>query len=133
MLYNKESVMTCLRFTILICALIGAAVHAEEKSDGIGYATVNDALTSLKSKDRTEISIQGGWTIVQDNVLGNMVLWSFAPETHEAHPAAVKRTVLEKDDTVFIRMEALCQASKLVCDSLMEEFKKLNDRIRESM
>jgi hypothetical protein len=132
-LYNKESAMTCFRFTILICVLIGAAAHAEEKSDGIGYATVDDALTSLKSKIGTDISIQGGWTIVQDNELGNMVLWSFTPENHEAHPAAVKRTVLEKDDTVFIRMEALCQASKLACDSLMEEFKKLNDRIRESM
>lgn len=125
--------MGCLRFTIFSCVLISTAVYAEEKNTGIGYATVDDALTSLKSKDGADISIQGGWTIVQDSELGNMVLWSFTPKTHEAHPAAVKQTVLEKDGTIFIRMEALCQASKLACDNLMEEFQKLNDRIRESM
>jgi len=125
--------MSCSRFSLLFFILISTFVNAEETSNGIGYATVTDALTSLKSKDGASISVQGGWTIVQDSELGNMVLWSFTPESHDAHPTAVKRTVLEKDGYISIRMEALCQSSKVACDSLIEEFKKLNDKIRASM
>lgn len=64
---------------------------------------------------------------------GNHVLWSFTPEGHAAHPAAVKRTVLEKDGAVFIDMKVLCFGTQAACDKLVEEFKQLNERIKESM
>ena len=60
-------------------------------------------------------------------------MWSFTPESHPAHPAAIKREVIERDGMVYIDMNALCQAEKRECDALIEQFKEINGKIRESM
>ena len=64
---------------------------------------------------------------------GDRILWTFTPEWHSAHPTAVKREVIEKDGKVFIEMSVLCQSSKPECDQLVEQFEQLNDNIRKSM
>lgn len=99
------------------------------ENSSIGYKTVELALQALKNKDDTKLSIQGGWTIVEDKEESNLVLWSFTPESHPAHPAAIKRKVLEKNQAIYIQMSALCQAKKAECDKLMKEFEQLNKNI----
>ena len=104
-----------------------------KKTSSIGYATVNEALESLKNKAGTDVSVQGGWTIISDKENGNMVLWSFSPENHDAYPAAIKRIIVKKDGSIYIQMKALCQAKKKACDKLIEEFKELNAKISEQI
>ncbi|MDO6692674.1 molecular chaperone DnaJ [Aliiglaciecola sp. 3_MG-2023] len=102
------------------------------KAEGIGYDTVADAIEQLKQKDGTKTSVQGGWTIIEDSQDTSMVLWSFTPDIHPAHPTAVKRKVVERDNKIYIHMTALCQAEKVACDKLMSEFEKLNKQIMGS-
>jgi hypothetical protein len=124
-----------LKYLLIIAfALVPTCSYANSKEQStIGYATVKEALDSLKEKAGTDVSTQGGWTIISDKENGNMVLWSFTPENHDAHPAAIKRTVFEQDGSVNIRMTALCQAKKDPCDKLIEEFKELNAQIGKQM
>jgi hypothetical protein len=98
---------------------------------GIGYPTVAAALDALKSKSGATLSVQGGWTIVNDSVAN--AIWSFTPPDHPAYPAAVRRGLVQRDGGVHMEMTALCQASKAACDQLMEEFKQLNARMAQSM
>jgi len=97
----------------------------------IGYPTVAAALEALRARSDANVSVQGGWTIV--NVGSERSIWSFTPPEHPAHPAAIKRTLVLRDGAAFIDMRALCQADKAACDKLIEEFNQLNARIRESM
>ncbi|MFY8274248.1 molecular chaperone DnaJ [Pseudoalteromonas sp. SSDWG2] len=99
------------------------------ESSLIGYKTVELALNALKNKEGTNLSIQGGWTIIEDKEESNLVLWSFTPDSHPAHPAAIKRKVVEKNQKIYIQMSALCQAKKEHCDKLMQEFEQLNQNI----
>ena len=99
------------------------------ESSSIGYKTVELALQTLKSKEGANLSIQGGWTIIKDKEDSNLVLWSFTPDSHPAHPAAIKRKIVEKNQKIYIQMSALCQAKREDCDKLMQEFEQLNQNI----
>lgn len=108
---------------------VPAAPETAEKK-GIGYPTVSAALEALRTRTDVAISSHGGWTIVTDS--GRRTFWSFTPPGHPAHPAAVKRTVVEKDGAIFIEMGALCQSERVACDKLISEFQALSDMIREA-
>ncbi|HEY9041276.1 MAG TPA: hypothetical protein VIN66_03765 [Rheinheimera sp.] len=99
------------------------------ESSSIGYKTVELALNALKNKEGTNLSVQDGWTIIEDKEESNLVLWSFTPDSHPAHPAAIKRKVVEKNQKIYIQMSALCQAKQEDCDKLMQEFEQLNQNI----
>ena len=126
-----------MKFNVLIGIVVSLILFPAfaNCSEGIGFKTVDEALSALKIKVGVSVSVQGGWTIVEDSEKGNMVLWSFTPSSHPAHPAAVKRTVIEKDKHkhIYIQMKALCQASKVECDSLIAEFEALNKKIQGSL
>jgi len=62
-----------------------------------------------------------------------LTLWSFTPEGHPAYPAVVKRQMVEKDGAWYVNMNALCEATKAACDKLIEDFKVLNERMRQSI
>lgn len=79
---------------------VGDAAEAE-KNDSIGYSSVSEALQALQARPDAKISVHQGWTIVDVNNGKDMTLWSFAPEDHPAHPAAIKRDILEKDGSVY--------------------------------
>jgi len=97
--------------------------------DSIGYPSVQAALDALRHNPSAKFKQEAGWTIVTD---GN-VFWSFTPQTHPAHPAAVKRTVFEKDGAIYIQMSALCQSDKAPCDKLIEDFKVLNGKVQAEL
>lgn len=98
---------------------------------GIGYPTVAAALTALKARSDVDISVQGGWTIVDDKPAN--AVWSFTPAHHPAHPAVVRRAVVSRGGAAVMDMTALCQASKAACDKLMDEFNELNARMSQSI
>jgi hypothetical protein len=99
----------------------------------IGFATVAEALSTLHTKPgvQVEITKPDAWTII--NEPGN-VQWSFTPSTHNAYPAVVRRAIkVNAEGGVYIEMSALCQAEKEPCDKLLEDFKDLNERIRQTI
>lgn len=109
---------------VLLAVLIPFLGHGQE---GVGYPSVAAALEALKARSDVRLSVQGGWTIVDDPRDGS--LWSFTPPSHPAHPAVVKRNPAQKDGAMYIQMRALCQADKAACDKLIEEFQELNRKI----
>jgi hypothetical protein len=119
--------------TLLIGTLLAPLLvmaQAQDVESGIGYPTVAAALEALKAKNGVKISIQGGWTIVED--ASDNSFWSFTPPGHPAHPTAVKRYAVQKDGATSIQMKALCQTEKAACDKLIAEFTALNERIAQN-
>lgn len=114
------------RIALLLLAATSAFGQQAEPERGIGYPSVAAALEALKARSDVQISDHQGWTVVNDP--REAAFWSFTPPGHPAHPAAVKRKVVERDGQSWIDMRALCQADKAACDKLMEEFQALNRR-----
>jgi hypothetical protein len=104
----------------------GSPVSAQSK---IGYATVEEARKAVVALPGARASEQEGWLIVEQA----LSLWSFTPRGHEAHPAVVKRTVVERDGQVFLDMTVLCEAPRPACDRLIEDFHALNEQARRSL
>ena len=115
----------------VLCAPAKAQQSNPSGQSSIGYPSVAAALAALRAKPDVRIATQGGWTIVDDRA--DKSIWSFTPAGHPAHPAAVKRTIVEKNGGIYIDMKVLCQASKSECDKLVDEFKVLNEQARKSM
>jgi len=116
--------------TALLVVASSATAQQQPSESEIGYPTVAAALEALKARPDVKISVRDGWTIINDPTSG--AVWSFTPPNHPAHPAAVKRTVVQKNGQVFLDMRALCQASKAACDKLISEFRELNEKAAES-
>jgi hypothetical protein len=97
----------------------------EAPNSTIGYASAAEALAALRVKPGVEISTQKGWTVATDSPA--RTIWSFTPAAHPAHPAAVKRSVVQQGDQVSLEMKVLCQAGKAACDDLVRDFTALNE------
>ena len=98
----------------------------------IGYPSVAAALADLHSNPDVKFSVQNGWTIAEDR--SHFTLWSFPPEGDPAYPSAVKRTAVQQPDgIVTMDMRILCHSTQAACDKLVEDFKALNERMRESL
>lgn len=118
-------------FLVTANAAVAQQTSADSPAPPIGYSSVAAALEDLKTRRDVSISVQGGWTIVSEPAIKS--LWSFTPDSHPAHPAVVRRTVIQRGDEILINMKGLCQASKDACDKLMAEFEALNAQMRENM
>ena len=117
---------------ILVASCAYAQPESEaEQTSSIGYPSVAAAMDALRAQKDVSISVRDGWTVVTEK--GGLTLWSFTPPTHEAHPAAVKRAASEKDGAWYITMNVLCQADRAPCDKLVEDFKTLNEQMRQSI
>src|SRR4051794_25827629 len=80
---------------VFLCGIAQAQSDAASPSEGrssIGYASVQDALDTLKTKPGVQINVTkpDAWTTV--NEPGN-VQWSFTPTNHSAYPAVVRREI----------------------------------------
>lgn len=106
-------------------------IFAAAALDGVGYPSAAAALNALKARGDVTISEEGGWTIADDK--RNRTLWSFTTPGHPAHPAAVRRTVLMENGQASIRMAALCQAKQEACDAMLEEFRRMNTALQQSL
>lgn len=108
-----------------------AAADGEPKliidAAGFPYASVDAAMDALLDNRETEIQVKQGWTEVTGMLDGVHTHWAFTPSSHPAHPAAVRRTPLEKDGEIWVQMTYRCEAKQReACDALIEEFRKRN-------
>ncbi|WP_426341811.1 DUF4019 domain-containing protein [Pseudoduganella sp. S-14] len=99
--------------------------------DSIGYPSAAAALEALKARGDVAITEEGGWTVADDKA--GHTLWSFTRPGHPAHPAAVRRTVVVENGQASIRMNALCQAKREACDNMLEEFRRMNAALQQSL
>ena len=122
------------RFSLILLALLYfPALGAQQAtaSSPIGYATIEEAFNALKSDPGAGMKEYEGWTIFNQKGGGKYVLWSFTPVDHPAHPSAIRREVVKKEGEIFIKMDALCDSNRLDCDLLIDQFKKINERIKQ--
>jgi hypothetical protein len=112
-----------------VVAITGLAV-AQGAADQ-NYATAAQALRALRDKPGVKVSVQSGWTVIEDRAA--LSVWSFAPVGHRAYPAAIQRKVVQDNGHVFVKMNVLCEASKSDCDALVAEFGKLNEHVRNDL
>jgi hypothetical protein len=128
--------------TALIIALGVAAVIAltigapaqqakDNAASDFGYPSVAAALEGMRVKSGTRSSVQDGWTVVEDSATKS--IWSFAPQGHPAHPAVVRRTVVQEGNNISIQMSILCEAAKAACDKLAADFAELNNQMRRNL
>ena len=115
--------------TLLYLPALGAQQAAE--SSPIGYATIEEAFNALNADPAAGMQEHEGWTIFNQKGEGKYVLWSFTPLDHPAHPTAIRREVVKKEGEIFIKMDALCDSDQLDCDLLIDQFKKINERIKQ--
>lgn len=118
--------MVAQRTRALLALLVGStcAVHAqpatelpEADASTIGYPTVQAALEALQNKTGVTFRTQDGWRIAQDDE--ELAVYMFTPRDHPAYPTVIKRSVFNRDGSSYIGTNALCEASKTVCDALM--------------
>lgn len=111
--------------------MLNFLIFAAAVTTSIDYPSAEAALASLKAREDVKLSVEGGWTIADDKA--NRTLWSFTQPGHPAHPAAVRRTVVLENGQPSIRMTSLCQASRLACDNMLEEFRRMNAALQQSL
>lgn len=127
-----------MNFTYIVIALLMASLSinaaASEEDGPIPFKTVEEALKSLESDPKTELTEYEGWKIFKQKQNGRYILWSFTPDNHPAHPTVVRRAIVKLNGELTIDMDALCYSTRIFCDSLMEDFKQINEGIiqRES-
>lgn len=122
------------RFSLILLALIYLpAVGAQQtpETSPIGYASIEDAFNALSADPAAGMKEYEGWTVFNQKGDGKYILWSFTPVDHPAHPSAIRREVVKKDGEIYIKMDALCDSNQLDCDLLIDQFKKINERIRQ--
>ncbi|MCP4874764.1 MAG: hypothetical protein GY896_04715 [Gammaproteobacteria bacterium] len=61
------------------------------------------------------------------------MLWSFTPDDHATHPTVVRREIANQGGEILITMDAICHSGKFDCDQLIDEFNKINERIKQTM
>ncbi len=123
--------------TIVILVLVGCA--NAKKDNELGYQgrqnnKAIETLESLKNDSNVTFRIVQQWTIANKNTDTEKVVWSFTPKNHEAFPSVVRRAVKKKKNgEVFLVTNVRCGASKATCDRLVQEFIKLNNKVKNSV
>lgn len=105
--------------------LLGTTVRADEGD--IGYPSVEAARTALSARSDVRMARADGWLTIEDPAA--MTLWTFAPETDPAHPAAIKRSVIEEEGRIVLRMDIRCEGDDAACDALQTHFLSLNEAV----
>lgn len=120
-------------FLSMVFFVSGVAAQEITERSPIGYATVEAAFRALESNPEAKITEYEGWTIFNQKGDGSYILWSFTPDQHPAHPSAIRREIVKKDDQILINMNALCESGKFECDQLIDQFKRINENIKQKM
>ena len=115
----------------LLFAVFSVGIAAAQSAEGSGYSTARQALEALRARPGVNISVQSGWTVIEDRA--NLTVWSFTPSGHRAYPAAIERKVVQEGSNIFVKMNVLCEAPKPDCDAVVAEFETLNSRVRQEV
>jgi hypothetical protein len=112
-----------------------SGADTQKRTAVIGYASVAEAMRVLKEKPGSSVTVTepDRWTIIREAAPA-YTQWSFTPVGHYAHPAVVRRGIkIAENGDVSIETTSLCEAQKLSCDKLLEEFQQMNARAKQSV
>ncbi len=123
--------MSVLQALALILANLDFARAQGAVNEKPEYATAAQALGGLRAKPGIKVSMQSGWTVIEDR--STLSVWSFPPASHRAYPTAIQRKVVQEGSNIFIKMNVLCEAPKPDCDAVVAEFRELNGRVRHDL
>jgi len=121
-------------FAALVLTAVFADIAVAQNTPGKTdreYTTAASALEAMRAKSGVKISVQSGWTVIEDR--STMSLWSFTPSGHPAHPAAIHRRVVQEGNNVVMKMDVLCEAPKPACDKVVADFQGLNQQVRKDI
>lgn len=99
--------------------------------NSIDFNSVDDALAALEANPKATLTEYEGWKVFNVKENGVYNLWSFTLAVHPAHPSVVKRSKFKKNGELFIGMDAICVSTQIFCDALMEDFKAINENIKQ--
>jgi hypothetical protein len=119
--------------TIVPAVLMATCVCAQPaglRAPAEEYPSVAAALEAIRTKSGVKVTIQSGWTVLQD--AASTTVWSFTPPSHPAYPAALRRSIVEHDGASVVKSDAMCEAEKSACDQLMAEVHELDQRMIEA-
>jgi hypothetical protein len=116
---------------VLVIALADVAAAQSAVGEAPEYPTATAALNALRGKSGVNISMQSGWTVIEDK--STLSLWSFTPPGHAAYLSAIHRKVVQEGNNIFLKMDVLCAATKPVCEALVADFEKLNGKVRDDL
>jgi hypothetical protein len=116
------------RGSILLCAVLLPALSAEQStkvviSEGnyIGYATVADALATLKSQALMAVpGLNGGVSFAEPD---NKTTWTFTGKDDPAYPSAVRYVYTRSGGVLHVELTILCEASDGPCDKFRSEIR----------
>ena len=118
---------------ILCCVFLLSSVVMAEKSKSIGYDSVEQAFAALESDPNAVLTEYEGWKIFNKKEGNTYVLWSFTPPFHFAASSVIRRSIVNSDGEVQITMDALCHSAKIYCDALIEQFRVINKKLKNTM
>jgi hypothetical protein len=84
------------------------------EGDYIGYATVADAIATLKARGLMEFPAFNGYvSFVEPD---NKTTWTFTQQGSPAHPAAVRYVYTRSGGVLNVEITVLCQAAEEACE-----------------
>jgi hypothetical protein len=95
------------------------------------FPTVAAARKALQSDPGMTSTSYEGWTFFDDAT--RKAQWAFAPDTHAAHPAAIRRAAVEGDGHLVIEISLLCEGAKEACSRVLKDFEEMKGRRLESL
>ena len=95
------------------------------------FPTVAAARKALQSEPGMTSTSYEGWTFVDD--AARKAQWAFAPDTHAAHPAAIRRAAVERDGHLVIEISLLGEGAKEACSRVLKDFEEMKGRKLESL
>ncbi len=120
-----------LRFATGLSLLLTATTALAQSTDAIPYPTVAAALEGMRAKAGVSVRTESGFTVVEDAI--TMAIWTFTPAGHAAHPAVIRRAIVQRGNDIFVDMQVKCEAAKPACETLTAEFQALTDQLRQSL
>jgi hypothetical protein len=113
---------------LVFCAVSCTARSSEQPSklvvtEGryIGYATVADALATLKSEGLTGVpASNGAISFVEPD---NKVAWTFAGKDDPAYPSTVRYVYTMRDGVLQAEVTILCEASAGRCEKFRSDIR----------
>jgi biopolymer transport protein ExbD len=114
--------------SILLCAVLLPARSAQQStkvviSEGnyIGYATVDDALATLKSQGLMALpGLNGEVSFAEPD---NKTTWTFTGKHDPAYPSAVRYVTTRSGDVLHVELTILCEASDGPCDKFRSDIR----------
>jgi hypothetical protein len=97
----------------------------------IPYSSPEEALESLSSKPGVSIREENDWYIANDS--NENTIWSITQKTNPAYPAIVKRTLVEENGAINLKMKVDCGATREICDKMVQAFVELNAQVQQKM